>query len=195
MQRTPGEHVDAALSALAAPGDPVETASVPTKAGLYAVHGPGAIWRELGLGQPPDTRPLYVGKAERSLAGRDIGTHFTTGRTGSSTLRRALAGLLAEQLDLHGRPRNIASPGHFANFGLEPDGDARLTEWMHRHLCIATWRATEGVSLDQLETLVLESLQPPLNLAKVSTRWRPGVSAGRARLAAEARAWRPADSP
>jgi hypothetical protein len=185
----------AALSALAAPGVPVETAIVPAKAGLYAMHASDTTWRELGLGEPPDARPLYAGKAERSLAGRDIGTHFSTGRTGSSTLRRGLAGLLARQLDLHGRPRNIASPGHFANFGLEPDGDARLTEWMHRHLRIAVWPATEGVSLDPLETLVLQSLQPPLNLAKVSTSWRPAVSAARARLAAEARAWRPADAP
>lgn len=188
---TPDDHLGSALTALAGPGAPVDTAIVPTKPGLYAVHGDDAGWLALGLGQPPDPRPLYVGKAERSLAGRDIGTHFSTGRTGSSTLRRALAGLLAEQLDLHGRPRNIASPGHFANFGLDPDGDAHLTDWMHHHLRIAVWPSLAGVSLDPLETLVLQALQPPLNLAKVKTSWRPAVSAARARLADEARAWRP----
>lgn len=188
---TTADHLGPAVTALAAPGAAVDTAIVPAKAGLYAVHGDDAVWVELGLGQPPDARPLYVGKAERSLAGRDIGTHFSTGRTGSSTLRRALAGLLAGQLDLHGRPRNIASPGHFANFGLDPDGDARLTDWMHQHLRIAVWPSLAGVSLDPLETLVLQALQPPMNLAKVKTIWRPIVSDARARLADEARAWRP----
>ena len=67
---------------------------VPPRPGLYAVHGNTAVWHQLGLGDPTDARPLYVGKAERSLASRDVNTHFSTGKTGSSTLRRSLAGLL-----------------------------------------------------------------------------------------------------
>ena len=86
---------------------------VPPRPGLYAVHGDTAVWRELGLGEPTDARPLYVGKAERSLASRDVDTHFSTGRTGSSTLRRSLAGLLADQLALKGHPRNPAKPERF----------------------------------------------------------------------------------
>ena len=63
---------------------------VPSRPGLYAVHGDHAVWENLGLGEPTDARPLYVGKAERSLASRDVDTHFSTGKTGSSTLRAAL---------------------------------------------------------------------------------------------------------
>ena len=88
---------------------------VPPRPGLYAVHGDTAVWRELGLGEPTDARPLYVGKAERSLASRDVDTHFSTGRTGSSTLRRSLAGLLADQLALKGDPRNPAKPERSAS--------------------------------------------------------------------------------
>src|SRR5690606_21537157 len=101
--------------------------SVLAAPGLYAVHGDVSVWDELRLTRPVDARPLYVGKAEDSLAGRDVGTHFGTGRTGSSTLRRSLAALLRETLDLRAQPRNPANPGYFANFGLEPDGDERLT--------------------------------------------------------------------
>lgn len=56
-----------------------------------------------------------MGKAERSLASRDVDTHFSTAKTGSSTLRRSLAGLLVDQLALEGRPRNPAKPERFAN--------------------------------------------------------------------------------
>src|SRR6266487_2227107 len=69
--------------------------------GLYAIHAQGVVWIELGLGEAPDERPLYVGKSESSFAGRDVRTHFghtdatrSTSVTGYSTLRRSLAALL-----------------------------------------------------------------------------------------------------
>lgn len=162
---------------------------VPRHPGLYAVHGEAAVWQELGLGEPPDARPLYVGKAERSLASRDVNTHFSTGKTGSSTLRRSLAGLLADQLALEGRPRNPAKPERFANFGIEAPGDERLTGWMLARLRLAVWPSPAGVLLDAVETAVVAELLPPLNVAKVSTPWRPLVQAGRRRLAVQAEAW------
>jgi hypothetical protein len=162
---------------------------VPSRPGLYAVHGDAAVWEQLGLGRPSDARPLYVGKAERSLGSRDVGTHFATGKTGQSTLRRSLAGLLADELALEGRPRNRSKPERFANFGLEASGDARLTNWMVSHLGLAVWPSPDGAVLDSIETAVLAELMPPLNVAKVSTQWRPLVQAGRRRLASQAEAW------
>lgn len=185
--------VDDARTALAGPGLPPrsENSRVPSGPGLYAIHaGPGA-WTELGLGDPPDDRPLYVGKAERSLASRDLGTHFATGRTGQSTLRRSLAGLLATQLALEAVPRNLDVPGHFANFGIEHAGDQRLTDWMLSHLRLATWACPAGTALAPVETAVLPLLAPPLNLSKVSTPWRRRVAAARRDLARQARDWRP----
>lgn len=87
----------------ASPGRPAKSiakakADVPRRPGLYAVHGEAAVWQEFGLGEPTDARPLSVGKAERSLASRDVYTQFSTGKTGSFTLRRSLAGLLADAL-------------------------------------------------------------------------------------------------
>jgi hypothetical protein len=64
---------------------------VPGRPGLYAIYGGATTWNELGLGEPPDGRPLYIGKAEDSLVTRDLKTHFGDGRTGQSTVRRSFA--------------------------------------------------------------------------------------------------------
>src|SRR5436190_21707706 len=81
---------------------------------LYACYCSVATWNQLGLGKPPDTRPLYVGKAEKTLASRDVAGHFglrergVQSPTGSSTLRRSLAALLAPERGYRGTPRNPA---------------------------------------------------------------------------------------
>ena len=67
--------VCAALAALA--DGPQYTAKkalevVPNEAGLYAVHGDLLAVGELAAGAAD--HPLYVGKAERSLVGRDLRT-------------------------------------------------------------------------------------------------------------------------
>ena len=154
---------------------------VERSAGLYAFYGDERAWSELQLTPAMGGQPLYVGKAERSLNGRDVGTHFATGKTGSSTVRRSLGALLSSQLDLVPVPRNLTRPDRSANFALEPAGDARLSDWMEHRLVLATWVKPEGVHLDDVETAVLLRLRPPLNLDKVGEPrgpprgwwWRP----------------------
>jgi hypothetical protein len=124
---------------------------VPAEPGLYAIYGPADVWRELGLGAPSDDRPLYVGKAEGSLVSRDLRTHFGSGRTGSSTVRRSFAALLRNTLALQAHPRNPSKPERFANYGLAADGDARLTRWMRGHLSLAVWPKPAGVELADVE--------------------------------------------
>lgn len=167
-----------------------QTAAVPSRPGLYSVYG-DEVWEELGLGDPPDNRPLYIGKAEDSLATRDIKTHFGDGRTGQSTLRRSFAALLAKRLDLSGMPRNPDNPGHFSNYGLSPTDDRKLTNWMKEHLRLAVWPRPSGldVPLVDVERAVLARFQPPLNLKDVDTPWAPMIKAARKALADEARAW------
>lgn len=158
---------------------------VPNQRGLYAIYGSKQVWNELGM----DIRdaPLYVGKAERSLASRDLNTHFATGKTGSSTLRRSLAALLCESLGLVAIPRNVAKPSHFSNFALERDGDLLLTEWMRANLRIVVWPAPEGASpLVLVERAVLDHFEPPLNLKDVQNPWAR-LAAARAAMAAQAK--------
>lgn len=168
--------------------DAVET--VPDLAGLYAIYGDDEARNMLALGS--SDVPLYVGKAERSLASRDVRTHFATGKTGSSTLRRSMAALLRSELELQAVPRNLVRPDGSANFALEPHGDRRLTEWMQARLQLAFWVRPDGVVLDQVETAVLNRLAPPLNLAKMGPRGNRRIKAERAVLVAESRAWRKA---
>lgn len=162
---------------------------VPEAAGLYAIYGDVAAIDQLAVGNVD--APLYVGKAERSLVGRDLRTHFATSKTGSSTLRRTVAALLRERLHLQAVPRNLARPDGSANYALEAMGDVRLTDWMHRHLRLAVWVSPSGVVLNDVETHVLRELVPPLNLAKMGDRADARVKAARATMAAEARAWHP----
>jgi hypothetical protein len=147
-------------------------------------------------GDPPDDRPLYVGKAENTLASRDIAGHFglrshrpRSSPTGSSTLRRSLAALLAPGGGYRGMPRNPANHGYFSNFGLSRAHDDDLSCWMRSRLRLSLWPHDAVDELDGVETVVLRRLLPPLNLNKVTTRWRDQVKAARALLADQARAW------
>lgn len=138
--------------------------------GLYAIYGNTDAWAGLGLDPQPGSA-LYVGKAEDSLAARELDTHFAADpakkpRTGSSTVRRSFAALLRDTLDLHAVPRNPDKPAHFANYGLTPDGDARLTDWMHQHLSLAVWERPLGLAqpLRTIEGEVIRNWMPPLNI-------------------------------
>jgi hypothetical protein len=163
--------------------------SVPPKSGLYAIYGAAKVWKQLGLGRNPDDRPLYIGKAEDSLRNRDLRDHFGDGRTGSSTVRRSFAALLRDRLSLRAMPRNPNKPAYFASYGLSPDDDAKLTAWMREHLTIAVWPSDGKRPLAADEGDQLAQYLPPLNLAGVITEWSGSVSAARAEMAAEARAW------
>lgn len=174
---------------------PVAAESVsswPSRPGLYAVYGTAQVWRTLKLGDPPDARPLYVGKAERSLSSRDVGTHFGfavgggSSITGSSTLRRSLAALLRTPLGFRGRYRNSARPGKPANFGLSHEQDRELSIWMRQNLLATYWEMPNvAIALKDVEKSVLAWLQPPLNIQHVEHEWKTLVKQSRAVMAAD----------
>jgi hypothetical protein len=165
---------------------------VPKHPGLYAFYGDDHAWLDLGLSRAYDGQALYVGKAERSLNGRDVGTHFATGKTGSSTVRRSLAALLVDELALVALPRNLAKPDGSANFGLDAASEVRLSGWMEQRLSLGTWSKPEDALLDEIETAVVRRLRPPLNLDKVGES-RQRLREARRHMADVARAWRPSD--
>ena len=49
---------------------------------------------------------IYVGKTEKSQKSRDANTHFKSGKTGSSTLRRSVGAILRNKLELKPIPRS-----------------------------------------------------------------------------------------
>jgi hypothetical protein len=198
MAKAVGAEVEAdALKVLSGSGVHVDVVCVDASArpGLYALHASPGTWRELGLGDPPDQRPLYVGKSQQTLASRDVAVHFamrargSQSPTGSSTLRRSLAALLANERGYQAVPRNLENPGHFANYGLLEAHDSDLTNWMRHRLRLVLWPHEPVGDLDGIETTVLRELEPPLNISKVVTPWREVEKAARARMAADARDW------
>lgn len=183
-------HVAAATDALSGPGQLLAAATVKGTPGLYAIHGDVQTWIDLGLGEPPDSRPLYVGKAEDSLIKRDLRTHFGDGQTGRSTVRRSVAALLRDTLALRGVPRNPAKPERPANFGMSDEHERRLGEWMQTHLLLATWPKPDACnSLLAVELRLIAHWQPPLNLKDNSSPWKQRLSDQRRVMANDARSW------
>jgi hypothetical protein len=164
--------------------------------GLYAMYAEPPAWKQLGLGEPPDDRPLYVGKAEDSLVSRDLNTHFASGKTGRSSPRRSFAALLAGQLPLVAMPRrpHNPEPTKWTHYALEPEGDQQLTDWMLTHLRLAVWPCLHPLSLPAIELAVMGEWRPPLNLTGVQQPWKQQVRDARANLTREAMAW-PARNP
>jgi len=196
------ELADAACAALRGPGTAIPAATeavVSNRPGLYALHGEEGVWLQLGLGERPDGRPLYVGKAERSLLSRDLKQHFATGKTGSSSPRRSFAALLAAAgvLKLVAMPRRPADPepDKWTHYALEEPGDRGLTDWMLKNLTIAVWEAPPGIVLADVEKTVMRRWKPPLNLSGVTTPWKEQVLAARAVMARRAEKWSPPGRP
>ena len=97
----------------------------------------------------PSQRLLYLGRAT-SLRGRILRNHLR--RSGSSTLRRTLAGLLvSEGYRTTWTDRVVLVPGD----------EARLTAWMHAHLRL-TW--AEDPDPAPIEAALVRRLHPPLNV-------------------------------
>jgi hypothetical protein len=173
---------------------PEAVRQVPARPGLYAIYGGAQAWRDLQLDPAPET-PLYVGKAERSLAARDLSGHFATDpevkpRTGSSTVRRSFAALLRDALGLHAVPRNPSKPERFSNYALAEGGDGRLTAWMHARLTLAVWPspARMPVPLGAVEAAVIVHFTPPINISNNPGRL-PLLRRARAAMALEAASW------
>lgn len=197
MSEIPDELLNAVVECLSEPGRPIQRALefVPDRAGLYAIGAIPDVWASLGLQAKGPGLPLYIGKSESSLVGRDLDDHFGidpeyTPNTGSSTVRRSFAALLRERLDLQGVPRNKKNPGYPANYGLEDGGDLQLTNWMQVNLTLACWPKPSGLShlLEDVEKEVIKKLDPPINILHAPTG-RKVLKAARAVMTTEARAW------
>ncbi|MEX1046420.1 MAG: GIY-YIG nuclease family protein [Actinomycetota bacterium] len=191
---------DCVVRKLESAAGPIDQLDLPESAGIYAVwpSEAGAL-SDLGLrefdGQVPlAERPLYLGKEERSLTRRVATTHFASGDTGHSTLRRSLGALL----DLESTPRKSrqATPDEkqlatlIQNYDLEEADDERLTEWMSKNLTVSV-APSSWKPLRDLERAVGAVLKPPLDQDRPPmwepNPWREQVALVRGRLRERAR--------
>ncbi|MCW5876675.1 MAG: hypothetical protein KIS85_07300 [Anaerolineales bacterium] len=165
----------AIVSALLANLSSVEThTNFPRERGLYAFGLAGQLEIKSSiLHHLSEGSFLYLGKSESSLHKRIKGTHLNTKRTGSSTLRRTLGAILREELNLTPIPRSSTeqTERRFRNYKFAPDGEKRLTDWMHENLLVTYWVAPPTVTLMHIEEQVIELSKPGLNLETYNPHW------------------------
>ncbi|MFR9797904.1 GIY-YIG nuclease family protein [Streptomyces sp. MS06] len=151
-EQTAVQRISAAL--FTAPRPVSEAVGVlPGAAGLYAWWAPPDTLPSLpGPANPADgaRRLLYLGKATR-LRSRITSNHLR--RSGSSTLRRTLAGLLM--------PTREYRTMWTDRVVLVPEDEERLTAWMHAHLAL-TW--VEHPDPLPWEGELVARWEPPLNI-------------------------------
>ncbi len=124
--------------------------------GVYAWWAAPSVLPDLP-GPPNESVPLqrllYLGRAT-SLRGRVLRNHLR--RSGSSTLRRTLAGLLVSEGYQTAWTDRVV---------LVAEDEARLTAWMYAHLRL-TW--AEDPEPATIEAELVRRLHPPLNVHGVA---------------------------
>jgi hypothetical protein len=169
--------VDEVIAALRAPLRALDDdlASLPRAKGLYAWWvASGALPDLPGLPHPVhgSVRTLYVGLAA-NLRARITRNHMR--RSGSSTLRRTLAGLLLAEQGLRTRWTDRVV--------LVDDDELRLTDWMREHLLLSY---CENDDPRLVEAEAIRRLRPPLNIDHASGPVRDTVRSARSRFYASA---------
>jgi hypothetical protein len=160
----------------------LERLSAPPTGGVYAIY----------LRRPKLLAPFEEGKngliyigLSTNLAAREFEQHFSSERTGFSTLRRSLGALLKRQLALTAIPRTSGpSETNVRNYRFDGDGEGRLTSWMCEHLEVGVHGSQRYADL---ENFLVPHLRPLLNLTKWPNPNRAEIKRLRALCADEAR--------
>lgn len=134
--------------------------------GLYSwwVDDVGVALLVAGLGENVVRGRIYAGltgatkwpsgKTVGATLGSRIGGNHLGGTIRGSTFRRTLAAGLRRSLGLE-----LVGPGK-----LSRDSELQLANWMRAHLELAVHPFAEADALNNLESRVLQALDPPLNL-------------------------------
>lgn len=112
---------------------------------------------------------IYIGKTESSQEARDAKTHFTTGKTGSSTVRKSIGSLLCSIQNLKSIPRNNTDyqKGRFSHFKFDTLSEEIITAWMKNNLALSFYEFPRSKKeIEDLETEIIDQLVPILNISK-----------------------------
>lgn len=141
-----------------------EAISIKPSPGIYAFFFSGATFPIEGH-KPGKAEIIYLGKTESSGVGRVLNTHFGTGKTGSSTVRRTLSGLLRQKLKLQPIPRNQSDGEKGRNtFKLDETSEKKLTTWMKTNLLVSFYSIDSVAQVKRVEHKLIQELIPVLNL-------------------------------
>jgi hypothetical protein len=114
---------------------------------------------------------IYIGKTESSQEKRDAKTHFTTGKTGSSTVRKSIGSILCAKENLKPIPRNETDykKKRFSHFKFDNQSEIKITNWMENNLALSFYEYPRTkYEIEDLETKLIDELVPILNISKNS---------------------------
>lgn len=185
LGRTDDNVLSEIASTLAATTNPVEscTASLPPAPGIYCWWADPMTFPLLSsptASASATDRLLYLGLAS-NLRKRVTQNHLR--RSGSSTLRRTLAGLLMDT--------ETYSTRRTDRVVLVEEDERRLTDWISVHLRLS-W--VEFAQPALIEAALIERLQPPLNVTHTRGPNREIVDTARQRYRESAPPATPRDS-
>ena len=158
-------------------------ASINSCNGIYFVAytgtelGGGSLWGE----QKP--RVIYIGQSKPNSS-----RHFLSGNTGTSTVRRSLAALLANKMGLVAIPRSTdqADNDRYDNYMLNTESEDKLTEWMRDNFTAAFLKVAEDIVEPTLKAMIQYSV-PMFNFQNnPDNKYGAEIKKYRKRLAEEA---------
>lgn len=138
--------------------------------GIYAIFFIGNDFSILG-NKVKKHQVIYIGKTESSQEKRDAKTHFATGKSGSSTVRKSIGSILYLQENLKPIPRNDSDykKGRFSHFKFDNESEKIITNWMIKNLALSFYEYPRSKQeIENLETEIIEELVPILNISKNS---------------------------
>ncbi len=110
---------------------------------------------------------IYIGKTESSQKKRDAETHFATGKTGNSTVRKSIGSILCSINNMKPIPRNDSDykKRRFSHFKFDEPSERIITNWMKNNFALSFYEYSESKKLiDKLETEIIKELIPVLNI-------------------------------
>ncbi len=112
---------------------------------------------------------IYIGKTESSQEKRDAKTHFTTGKTGSSTVRKSIGSMLCATENLKPIPRNETDykKKRFSHFKFDNQSEIKITNWMEKNLALSFYEYPRTKQeIEDLETKLIDEVVPILNISQ-----------------------------
>lgn len=148
----------------------IKTKTFSKSPGIYALFFIGDDFPILG-DSVSKHQIIYIGKTESSQEKRDAKTHFTTGKTRSSTVRKSIGSLLCENENLKPIPRNETDyeKKRFSHFKFDNKSEIKITKWMENNLALSFYEYQRTKQeIEDLETKLIDELVPILNISKNS---------------------------
>lgn len=148
--------------------DFLKTKSFSKFPGIYALFFIGNDFPVLGY-TVAKHQIIYIGKTESSQEKRDAKTHFTTGKTGSSTVRKSIGSILCVKENLKPIPRNETdyNKKRFSHFKFDNLSEIKITNWMENNLALSFYAYPRTKQeIEDLETKLIYEVVPILNISK-----------------------------